>query len=43
MAELTLQLEVPTMVVASILGRKVGQECWNSRLDGWLEAVPASM
>jgi hypothetical protein len=24
---LTLQLEVPTAVVASILGRKVGEEC----------------
>jgi hypothetical protein len=31
------------MVVASILGRKVGEECWNCSLDGRLEAVVASI
>jgi hypothetical protein len=41
-AGLALQLEVPT-AVASILVLKVGEECWNSGLDGWLEAVAASM
>jgi hypothetical protein len=40
---LALQLEVPTVVAASILGRKVGEECWNSSLDGRLEAVVASI
>jgi hypothetical protein len=34
MAGLALQLEVPTTVVASIPGRKVGEECWNYGLDG---------
>jgi hypothetical protein len=38
-----LQLEVPTTVVASIPGWKVGEECWNSSLDGRLEAVAASI
>jgi hypothetical protein len=32
-AGLALQLEVPTMAAASIPGRKVGEECWNSGLD----------
>jgi hypothetical protein len=41
-AGLALQLEVPT-AVASILVLKVGEECWNSGLDGWLEAVVASV
>jgi hypothetical protein len=31
------------MMVASIPGRKVGEECWNSSLDGRLEAVAASI
>jgi hypothetical protein len=30
-------------VVASIPGWKVGEECWNSGLDGRLETVAASM
>jgi hypothetical protein len=30
-------------VVASILGRKVGEECWNSGMDGQLDAMPASI
>jgi hypothetical protein len=38
---LVLQLEVPTVVVASIHSRKVGEECWSSGLDGRLEAVAA--
>jgi hypothetical protein len=40
---LALKMEVPTPVVASILDRKVGEECWNSGLDGRLEAVLASI
>jgi hypothetical protein len=32
-AGLALQLEVPT-VMASISGLEVGEECWNSSLDG---------
>jgi hypothetical protein len=40
---LALQLEVPTAVTASIPNRKVGEECWNSSLDGRLEAVPVSI
>jgi hypothetical protein len=40
---LALQLEVPTAVAASIHGWKVGYECWNSGLDGRLEAVVASI
>jgi hypothetical protein len=28
--------------VASIPGRKVGEECWNFGLDGWLEVVMAT-
>jgi hypothetical protein len=40
---LALQLEVPMVVVASILGRKVGGECWNSGLDGRPEVVAASI
>jgi hypothetical protein len=39
---LALQLEVPTVAVASIPGRKV-EECWNSGLDGRLEVVTASI
>jgi hypothetical protein len=42
MVGLALQLEVP-MVVASISGSKVGEECWNSDLDVRLEAVVASI
>jgi hypothetical protein len=42
MARLALQLEVPT-AVASIPGRKVGEECWNSGLDDRLEAVAVSI
>jgi hypothetical protein len=42
MAGLALQLEVPTVVV-SIPILKVGEECWNSGLDAWLEAVAASI
>jgi hypothetical protein len=40
---LALQLEVPTVAVASIPGRKMGEECWNSSLDDQLEAVVASI
>jgi hypothetical protein len=39
---LALQLEVPT-AVASIPSLKVREECWNSGLDGRLEAVVASI
>jgi hypothetical protein len=39
---LALQLEVCT-AVASIPVLKVGEECWNSSLDGRLEAVAASI
>jgi hypothetical protein len=39
---LALQLEVPTAATASIPDRKV-EECWNSGLDGQLEAVVASI
>jgi hypothetical protein len=42
-AGLSLQLEVPTVVVASIPGWKVREECWNSGFDGRLEAVAASI
>jgi hypothetical protein len=42
-AELALQLEVPTAAAASISGRKVGEECWNSGLNSRLEAVVASI
>jgi hypothetical protein len=31
------------VAAASIPGRKVGEECWNSSLDGRLETVTASM
>jgi hypothetical protein len=34
MVGLALQLEVPTTVVASIPGQKVGEECLNYGLDG---------
>jgi hypothetical protein len=40
---LVLQLEVPTTVAANIRGWKVGEECWNSGLDGRLEAVVANI
>jgi hypothetical protein len=30
-------------VATSIPGPKVGEECWNSGLDVWLEAVVASI
>jgi hypothetical protein len=40
---LTLQLEVPMATVASIPDQNVGEECWNSGLDGRLEAVLASI
>jgi hypothetical protein len=30
-------------MVASIRGRKVGEECWNPGLDGRLEAVVANI
>jgi hypothetical protein len=43
MAGLALQLEVPTAAAANIHGRKVGEECWNSDLDGRLEVVVASI
>jgi hypothetical protein len=39
---LVLQLEVP-MVVTSIPGLKVGEECWNSGLDAKLEVVVSSI
>jgi hypothetical protein len=39
---LALQVELP-MAVACIPGLKVGEECWNSGLDGRLEAVVASI
>jgi hypothetical protein len=40
---LALQLEVTTVAVASIPGRKVGEKCCNSGLDGRLEAVATSI
>jgi hypothetical protein len=43
MVGLALQLEVPTVVAASIHGWKVGEECWNSDLDDRLEAVATSI
>jgi hypothetical protein len=42
-AGLALQLEVPTVAVASILGQKVGEEYWNSGLDGQVETVVANI
>jgi hypothetical protein len=39
---LALQLEVPT-VAAGIPDPKVGKKCWNSGLDGRLEAVVANI
>jgi hypothetical protein len=42
-AGLALQLEVPTVAAANICGRKVGEECRNSDLDGRLEAVATSI
>ncbi len=41
-AGLALQLELPTVVAASIPDRKVGEECWNSGLDGRLKTVVVS-
>jgi hypothetical protein len=38
---LALQVEVPTVAAASIPDWKVGEECWNSGLDGRLEAMAA--
>jgi hypothetical protein len=43
MAGLALQLEVPMAVASSIPSRKAGEECWNSSLDGRLEAVAVSI
>jgi hypothetical protein len=40
-AGLTLQLEVPTAAASSIPSQKVGEECYNSGLDGQLEVVVA--
>jgi hypothetical protein len=40
---LAFQLEVPTEVAASICGRKVAEECWNSGIDGRLKVVVASI
>jgi hypothetical protein len=40
---LALELDVPTAVMASISGWKMGEECWNSGLDGRLEAVVTSI
>jgi hypothetical protein len=40
---LALQLEVPIVAMASIPSRKVREECWNSGLDGRLEAVATSI
>jgi hypothetical protein len=42
-AGLALQLEVPMMATASIHGRKVGEERWNSGLDDRLEVAAASI
>jgi hypothetical protein len=42
-AGLALHLEVPMAAAACICGQKVGEECWNSGLDGRLEAVEASI
>jgi hypothetical protein len=42
-AGLALQLVVPTAAATSIPERKMGEECWNSGLDGRLEAVTASI
>jgi hypothetical protein len=41
-AGLALQLEVPTAEATSICSWKVREECWNSGLDGQLEAVAVS-
>jgi hypothetical protein len=43
MAGLPLQLEVPKIAVTSVPSLKVGEEWWNSGLDGRLEAVPANI
>jgi hypothetical protein len=43
MIGLALQLEAPTAMAASIHGQKEREECWNSGLDGRLEAVVVSI
>ncbi len=43
MVGLALQLEVRMAAAASISDRKVGEECWNSGLDGRWEAVVISI
>jgi hypothetical protein len=43
MVGLALQLEMPMMASASIRSQKVGEECFNSGLDGRLEVVVASI
>jgi hypothetical protein len=40
---LALQMELPMAAATSIRGWKVGEECWNSSLDGWLDVVVASI
>jgi ribosome-binding ATPase YchF (GTP1/OBG family) len=40
---LALQLEVPTVAAANIPDQKVGEECWNSDLDGRLETIATSV
>jgi hypothetical protein len=40
---LALQLEESMVATSSILGRKVEDECWNSGLNGRLEAVTTSI
>jgi hypothetical protein len=42
-AGIALQLEVLTAAMASIPSRKVGEECWNSGLNGRLEEEVASI
>jgi hypothetical protein len=39
---LALQVDVP-MATAIISDLRVGEECWNSSLNAWLEAVVASI
>jgi hypothetical protein len=43
MVGLALQLKVRMAAAASISDRKVGEECWNSGLDGRWEAVVISI
>jgi ribosome-binding ATPase YchF (GTP1/OBG family) len=40
---LALQLEVPTVAATNIPDQKVGEECWNSDLDGRLETMATSV